>query len=301
MGNDAWLFPGQGSQKVGMGCDLFEHDAATRALFQEAADIAQKDIAALCFEGPPEVLQQTQHAQPCLLAVSVAFARYLQQHGNNPAVVAGHSLGEYSALVTAGVLTFADAMRIVLRRGELMAAATAGAMAAIIGPTAEEVVHMCTDTQDLVWPANFNTPQQTVISGTVDAVAQAIQRAREQLNARVIPLRVSGAFHSPLMQDTAAGLLPLLATVPWGDPKIPIISTVDAKVYTHSGEFRELLQRQVVAPVQWTATAARIAALLPDRCLEVGPGTVLIGLMRQSHASCPLLPCGTLEECRQLI
>ncbi len=301
MSSDVWLFPGQGSQKIGMGHDLFEYDAATRALFHEAADIAQKDIAALCFEGPPEVLQQTQYAQPCLLTVSVAFARYLQQCGYYPSIVAGHSLGEYSALVTAGVLTFTDAMRIVLRRSELMAAAPAGAMAAIVGPTAEEITRMCTEIQDSVWPANFNAPRQTVISGTVSAVTQAMQRAREELSARAIPLRVSGAFHSPLMKDTAVGLLPLLSAVSWCNPKIPIISTVDAKVHTCGEEFRELLQCQVVAPVRWTETAAQISALLPDRCFEVGPGTVLAGLMRQCQISCSLLSCGTLEECHQLV
>jgi [acyl-carrier-protein] S-malonyltransferase len=280
----AWLFPGQGSQQVGMGQALYDADAGVRDLFAEAAERSGIDIARLCFAGPAEELQRTEHAQPCLLTVSVAYARALVARGLTPEYVAGHSLGEYSALVQAGVLAFGDAVYAVRRRGELMAAAGGGTMAAVLGLDDALVEEACAGRDDVV-PANYNAPGQVVISGTAEAVAVASERARALGASRVVPLKVSGPFHSPLMRPAAAALAGVLGDLAFRDARVPVVCNVDGAVHRAADDFPALLVRQVAEPVRWSAVMRCLLAAGVSRCVEVGPGRVLSGLMRQLDRS----------------
>ena len=276
----AWLFPGQGSQQVGMGRELYETDPATPALFAEATERSGIDITRLCFEGPAEILQQTEHAQPCLLTVSVAYGQALLARGMTPDYLAGHSLGEYSALVLAGVMAFGDAVHAVRRRGELMAAAGKGAMAAILGLDDKKVEEACACSGEVV-PANYNAPGQVVISGTAEAVERASVVARQLGATRVVPLKVSGPFHSSLMRPAATELAAVLSTMHFSAAQFPVVCNVDGAVHQDAQDFPPLLVRQVAEPVRWSASMRCLLAAGVDRCLEVGPGRVLSGLMRQ--------------------
>ena len=277
----AWLFPGQGSQQVGMGRDLYQADAAVRGLFAEASERSGLDIATLCFEGPAEALQLTEHAQPCLLTVSVAYGQALAARGLAPACVAGHSLGEYSALVVAGVLAFGDAVHAVRRRGQLMASTGAGAMAAVLGLDDSLVEQACADAGE-VMPANYNAPRQVVISGTAEAVARASAIARALGATRVAPLNVSGPFHSSLMRPVAAELAGVLGGLHFSDARMPVVCNVDGAIHQKADDFPPLLVRQVAEPVRWSAVMRCLLAAGVGRCVEVGPGRVLSGLMRQT-------------------
>jgi [acyl-carrier-protein] S-malonyltransferase len=277
-----WLFPGQGSQHVGMAQALYDADAGVRDLFAEAADRSGFDIARLCFDGPTEELQRTENAQPCLLTVSVAWARTLTARGFSPDIVAGHSLGEYSALVQAGVLAFGDAVYAVGRRGALMAAVGEGAMAAILGLDDARVAEACAGAGDVV-PANYNAPGQVVISGSAAAVAKAGEAARALGAGRVVTLKVSGAFHSPLMRPMAAELAGVLGGLRFADARVPVICNVDAALHRQAADFPPLLVRQVAEPVLWTGVMRMLRAQGATECVEVGPGRVLTGLMRQTN------------------
>jgi len=293
--NTAWLFPGQGSQQVGMGRDLYERDPATQALFAEAAERSGIDIVRLCFEGPAEVLQQTENAQPCLLTVSVAYGQVLVARGLAPAVVAGHSLGEYSALVLAGVLAFGDAVHAGRRRGELMAMAAAGggAMAAILGLDDEKVEEACAGAGEVA-PANYNAPGQVVISGTAEAVERASLAARQLGATRVVPLKVSGPFHSPLMRPAATELASVLSALQFSPARLPVICNVDGAMHQDAEDFPPLLVRQVAEPVRWSGVMRCLLAADVDRCVEVGPGRVLSGLMRQMDRTVETVSAATL-------
>jgi [acyl-carrier-protein] S-malonyltransferase len=283
----AWLFPGQGSQAVGMGRDAYESSPAARAVFDEADATLGFSLSRLCFEGPAETLTQTENAQPALLTTSVALlAAALEQASDlpDPAFVAGHSLGEYSALVAAGALPFADALRLVRRRGELMAAASEGTMAAIIGLDLDALREVCDAPADarVVVIANENSPGQLVISGDARAVARAMTLAKERGAKRALPLNVSAAFHSPLMRDAAAGLAESIAAIDsFAAPRVPVISNVTTAPLTDADSIRRELVEQVTAPVRWIATIERLAVEGVGRCVEIGAGTVLTGLVKR--------------------
>lgn len=282
----AFLFPGQGSQYVGMGRDLAERFEVCRRTFEEADAALGAPLTRLCFEGPEAELTLTENTQPAILAVSVAIDRLLASRGIRPDFVAGHSLGEYSAHVCAGTFTFADALRIVRRRGRFMQEAVpvgTGAMAAILGLDAETVARACREAADgdVVSPANLNAPGQVVIAGTASAVARAGERARALGARRVLPLNVSAPFHCVLMRPAEARLAPELRSLPVRDPRVPVVANVDAEPKRTAHEAIEALVAQVSRPVLWAQVVARLASEGVRTYVEVGPGTVLSGLVRK--------------------
>lgn len=286
----ALLFPGQGSQFVGMGKALCDASAAARAVFEEADTAMEFSLSRLCFEGPEEELKKTANTQPAILAHSVAAWRDLQarfpERLDGAAFAAGHSLGEYSANVAAGALAFGDAVRLVRQRGLFMQEAVpegAGAMAAIVGLPPEEVEAACREAAqgEVVSPANFNSPEQTVIAGTAAAVARASAACTARGAKRAIPLAVSAPFHCALMAPARERLRPLLETARFSDASVPVVTNVDARAETRGSALRDALARQVDAPVRWVASVRALAAEGVDRGIEIGPGNVLAGLVRR--------------------
>jgi [acyl-carrier-protein] S-malonyltransferase len=269
-----------------MGEALAEGRAECRAVFDEADAALGFALSRLCFEGPEEELRLTEYTQPAILTVSVAAARLLEVNGIRPDFAAGHSLGEYAAHVTAGTLRFADAVRIVRRRGRYMQEAVpvgAGAMAAVLGLDAARVEQACTETNGdgIVSPANFNAPGQIVIAGTRDAVARAGERARSLGAKRIVPLPVSAPFHCALMRPAQERLEPELRALTVADPTIPVVANVDAEPKTTAAAAIDALVAQVSAPVRWDAVIRRLASAGVRAYVEVGPGTVLSGLVRK--------------------
>jgi [acyl-carrier-protein] S-malonyltransferase len=282
----AFIFPGQGSQKVGMGRALAEAFPVCAETFAEADRALGEPISQLCFEGPADRLVLTENTQPAILAVSVAAYRLLESRGIAASFVAGHSLGEYSAHVAAGTLSFADALRIVRRRGRYMQEAVpvgAGAMAAILGLDAATVAQACLEAAegDVVAPANLNAPGQVVIAGSAAAVARAGDRARALGAKRVIALAVSAPFHCALMRPAEERLAPELRALSVGDPRVPVIANVDARPKTSGAEAVAALIDQVSSPVRWDDVVRRLASEGVRAYVEVGPGTVLSGLVRK--------------------
>ena len=282
----ACVFPGQGSQKVGMGRALAEAFPEARAVFDEA-DAALPGLRRVIFEGPVDALTLTENTQPAILTVSTAAFRVLAARGLRPAFVAGHSLGEYSAHVAAGTLAFGDAVRLVRNRGRYMQEAVPvgeGAMAAVLGLDELGVAAACADAAqgDVVSPANINGGGQVVIAGTKAAVVRAGEAARARGARRVVPLPVSAPFHCALMQPAADRLAPELRAVAVLQPAVPVVANVDAEPRTDAASAIDALVRQVVAPVRWEAVVRRLAALGVTTFIEVGPGTVLTGLVRKS-------------------
>jgi [acyl-carrier-protein] S-malonyltransferase len=279
------LFPGQGSQFVGMGRALFEAFPEARTVFEEADDALGVALSRLAFEGPEEELTRTSNTQPAILMHSVAALRVLSARGFAPTAAAGHSLGEYSAYVAAGSLSFEDAIRLVRRRGELMyeaGMARPGAMAAVIGLTDTQVDQVCRDAADtgIVVPANRNSPGQVVLSGEVAAVERAMELALAAGAKKAVPLPVSGAFHSPLMEAAAAGLAEALARVTIQDARIPVVANQSARPVTAAEEIRVSLERQLLGAVRWEESMRWLTANAGTRMVEIGPGRVLKGLMR---------------------
>ena len=281
----ACVFPGQGSQKVGMGRALAEAFPEARAVFDEA-DAALPGLRGVIFEGPVDALTLTENTQPAILTVSTAAFRVLAARGLRPAFVAGHSLGEYSAHVAAGTLAFGDAVRLVRNRGRYMQEAVPvgeGAMAAVLGLDELGVAAACAEAAqgDVVSPANINGGGQVVIAGTKAAVVRAGEAARARGARRVVPLPVSAPFHCALMQPAADRLAPELRAVAVLQPAVPVVANVDAEPRTDAASAIDALVRQVVAPVRWEAVVRRLAALGVTTFIEVGPGTVLTGLVRK--------------------
>jgi [acyl-carrier-protein] S-malonyltransferase len=286
----ALLFPGQGSQAVGMGHALVEASPAARAVFDEADAVLGFSLSRLCFEGPEEELRLTANTQPAILTHSIAALRDLEERFpeklEGTAFGAGHSLGEYSANVAAGTLSFADALRLVRARGRFMQEAVppgVGAMAAIIGLPSEEVEAACVEAEDgeIVSAANFNAPEQTVIAGHAGAVARASERCTARGAKRVIPLAVSAPFHTTLMAPAREQMRPLFEGVAMRDAKIPVVTNVEARAVWRAAELRLALLHQIDSPVRWVESVRRLAKEGVDRAIEIGPGAVLAGLVKR--------------------
>ena len=289
MSGVVFLFPGQGSQYAGMGRELAETFPAARAVFEEADRALGFSISQLCFSGPEEALKLTENTQPAILTASVAAYHVLEQKGVRPDYVAGHSLGEYSALVAAGALKFADAVRLVRKRGQYMQEAVPsgeGAMAAILGMRPGQVAEICRKAADgKVMPANLNSPEQTVISGYASAVKSAVEQASAAGAKRAVMLPVSAPFHSELMRPAQERLQEDLRATEFSSLKIPLVTNVDASVITSGAEAREALIRQVTLPVLWEESIRELIEQGTTTFVEVGPGRVLSGLLRQIDRS----------------
>ncbi len=306
----AWVFPGQGSQSVAMGLDLYQHVPEARAVFDQASDVLDFDIARLCFEGPDDFLMAAENVQPALLTMSAAVLRTVEALSNGaimaqPRFVAGHSLGEYSAMLAGGAFDFATAVRLVRRRGELMALATEGMMAAIIGLNEQQLVDICQEVSETsssrVVVANYNAPDQLVISGDVEAVERASVQAKDRGAKRVVPLKVSAAFHSPLMSHAAAGMAEELKSAAIGDMQIPLISNITAEPISGAGALQRELIDQIIAPVYWTASVRNMVEWGVSTFVELGAGRVLSGLIRRIAPDVQVVNAGTLEEVREFV
>jgi len=282
----AFLFPGQGSQAAGMGKELAALYPVARHTFQEADDALGFSISQLCFEGPDEKLKMTEITQPAILTMSVAACRVLQEKGFVPQFVAGHSLGEYSAHVAAGTLDFADALRTVRNRGQYMQEAVPagqGAMAAILGMPLDQLEKVCGDAAmgEVVSPANINSAEQVVISGATAAVQRAADLARERGAKKAIMLQVSAPFHCAMMQPAQDFLANDLVALTFNDPDFPVIANFDASPKTTGADSRAALISQVTGAVQWLGCIRKLIDAGARTFIEVGPGKVLTGLMRQ--------------------
>ncbi len=288
----AFVFPGQGSQSPGMGKDLADNFPVARQVFEEANDSLGFDLASLCFNGPEEDLKLTANTQPAILTVSVAALRVVEQEtGLVPAFAAGHSLGEYSALVCSGALKFADAVTTVRQRGTFMQEAVpvgVGAMAAVMGLDSDLLAAVCAEAAqgEIVSPANFNSPGQVVIAGHASAVERAMGLAREKGAKRALPLPVSAPFHCSLMVPAGERLKDVLQRVAVSPMGLPVVSNVEAAPNSDCARVRELLVAQVSAPVRWDESIARMAELGVDRFVEIGPGKVLAGLIKRIAKGC---------------
>ena len=282
----AFLFPGQGSQAVGMGKALFDAFPEARAVFQSADDALAEPLSRLCFEGPESELVLTRNAQPAILTTSIAAHAVWSARGGPAAFVAGHSLGEYSALVAAGALSLPDAVRVVRARGTFMQEAVpagTGAMAAVLGLDAEVVTRVCAEVagNEVVSPANFNSPEQTVIAGHATAVERAGAKLREAGAKRVVPLAVSAPFHTALMEPAKARLAEVLARCTVSAPRMPVVTNVEAAPNAEAERVVPLLLAQVSAPVRWVESVRALAAAGVTRVVELGPGRVLGGLVKR--------------------
>ncbi len=300
----ALLFPGQGSQAVGMGRDVVEASPAARATFEAADRALGIALSTLCFAGPEEELRRTEIQQPAILTTSIALLRALEERGPLAArYVLGHSLGEYSALVAAGAIGFEDAVTLVAARGRFMQEAVPagrGAMAALMGLEPDAVDEACKLAQEatgnVVASANYNSPQQTVIAGETSAVERAIVLAKERGAKRAVPLAVSAPFHCELMRPAAEKLAVELARVRFSDPRVPVVTNVEAEPNQRGDRIAGLLERQVTAPVRFAESVRRLAALGVTRVLEIGPGSVLTGLVARIERGLERANLGTLEE-----
>jgi len=298
----AYIFPGQGSQYAGMGSELAEKYPASRQVFEEADDALGFSLSQMCFGGTAEELSLTENTQPAILTVSVATLKALEAEGAKaPEYVAGHSLGEYSALVAAGALSLTDAVRTVRLRGRFMQEAVpvgTGAMAAVMGADLETVAEACKEAQDgeVCSPANINSPNQIVIAGHAAAVDRAIALLKERWSKRAIKLNVSAPFHSELMMPAQVRLAAELEKLEFHDLRLPLVTNVDAAITRSGAEARASLVRQVSSPVRWLESVQLLIKERVQTFIEVGPGKVLCGLVRQIERSASCLTTGDAES-----
>lgn len=301
MHKTAFVFPGQGSQSVGMGKDLYDNFAEARAVFDKADEILGFSLSSLCFEGPEADLRLTANTQPALFVTSVACLKVLESKGIRPDVVAGHSVGEYAAHAAAGSISLEDGVTLIRRRGELMQEAGVqrpGAMAAIIGLSAEKTEEACKAAADagIVDVANFNSPGQIVISGEAAAVEAAGHIAKELGARKVMPLNVSGGFHSRLMLPTVDSLAAELAKVPFCKAGVPVVANISAEYVTEPDEIRETLAQQIAGSVQWERSILKMVEDGVDSFVEVGPGKVLSGLIKRISGDVGVQNVGDVES-----
>lgn len=289
-----YVFPGQGAQYTGMGKDLYDNNSEVRVMMERANEILGFRLTDIMFEGTAEELKQTKVTQPAVFLHSVAMAKAL---GVNPSAVAGHSLGEFSALVVSGALSFEDGLRLVSKRAMAMQAcceAVEGGMAAVLSLTDDEVEAICAETEGVVVAANYNCPGQLVISGEKAAVEAACVKAREAGARRALPLPVGGAFHSPLMEPAREELEKAIAEAPFQTPACPIYQNVDAKPHTDPAEIKQNLIAQLTAPVRWTQIVRQMIEDGVEQITELGPGTVLQGLVKKVSADLAVESKGAL-------
>ena len=303
------LFPGQGSQKPGMGKDIADAFPAARAVFEQADTALGVPLSKLCFEGPAEELTQTHNAQPALLAHGAAvWAATKDRLKGRVRAAAGHSLGEFTAYHAAGSLSLADAVKLVRRRGELMfetGVKRPGAMAAILGDTnepIESITARATSEAGLVSPANYNCPGQIVISGEEAGVERAMVLAKEAGAKRAMRLNVSGAFHSALMETALDGLTQAVGTASFMNPQFPVFANVNAESVTTADRAKQLLLQQLTRPVRWTEEITAMASRFPDALyVEMGPGSVLVGLVKKIAPNVKTATCGTVGDVNKLL
>ncbi len=300
----AFLFPGQGSQIVGMGKDLYERFPEAKNIYDQAETILAMEIKKLSFEGPEDELRKTYITQPAILVNSLAVFTILKNKGMLPEIAAGHSLGEYSALYAAESLDFESALKIVKKRGELMFAEgekNPGTMAAILGLADDIVMSLCKEVTGIVVAANFNAPGQVVISGEIEAVKKAAELAKAKGALKAMMLPVSGAFHSPLLNNSAQEFKQFLAGFTIKEPKFPIIPNVTGEPVKTASEIRKSLENQLISPVLWTKTILTAKNLGFNKFYEVGPGKVLSGLVKRIDKSLSIIPVGRNEEIDALV
>lgn len=302
-----FVFPGQGSQSLGMLSDLAEEFSIVQQTFAVASDVLSYDLWTLVQEGPENKLNETQHTQPALLAASVATWRaWNEKQGAQPAIMAGHSLGEYSALVCAGAIKFEDAVQLVAKRGEYMQEAVPageGAMAAILGLSDEQVKSACNDAGqgDVVSAVNFNAPGQVVIAGSSEAVERAMELCKEAGAKRALKLAVSAPSHCQLMEPAAERLKGRLEKIEIATPAIPVINNVDVAVENDADKIRDALRRQLCNPVRWVETIQKMGSTDVDKLIECGPGKVLAGLNKRIDKSMAVIPVFSSETLSQAL
>ncbi len=306
MAKIAFVFPGQGAQAVGMGQDFVSRYPAARSIMERADEALGFALSDIIFNGPEAELKQTVNTQPALLAVSTAILEVLKERDLQPVCTAGHSLGEYSALVASGVMSFEDAVRTVRARGQFMEQAVPsgqGAMAAVLGAEREALAALCSEitaSGTAVELANVNCPGQIVISGTAQGVSEVVSRGKEIGAKRVMPLEVSGPFHSSLMRPAAEQLADVLAKLELRDARIPVIANVTAQQVEEAGEIRRLLEQQVYSPVLWEDSVRTMLSLGIDTFVEIGSGSVLAGLIKKTDRSAAVISVNSVEALDKL-
>jgi [acyl-carrier-protein] S-malonyltransferase len=298
---NVFMFPGQGAQSVGMGQELAHAFGVAREVYEEADDVLGYGLSEICFSGPTERLTQTDICQPALVATSIAAWRVAREHGQSAELVMGHSLGEYSALVAAGAISFADALRLVAERGAAMqeaATARPGAMAALLGSSDEDADALCAEARD-VWPANYNCPGQVVVSGTLEGIDRLLRLVSDR-GGKAARLQVAGSFHSPLMEPAAARLAPALAAWAPVAPDPAFLSTTTCAIEPPE-RLQKVLLDQLTAPVRFGAAVEEALARGATRFIELGPGRVLSGLVKRVNRDAVSVQIGTPADLAALV